>query len=105
MSWPIAADREPVIRARTMCVDWVIRSFIDIFSSVVALATASRARLARRWNEVRIRPLFSTPWAGCGRLRRNDLIAGVGGILWTFDTRLRQIDPDRSTCRPAGILQ
>ena len=76
-----------------MAVDWRIKSFIDIFSSVVAPAGASRATLARRWNEIRILPLFSTLQAVSGLLIRKDLENISKGDLWTFDTELRHCDP------------
>jgi len=73
MSLPEAAVRDPVILARTIEVDWRIKSFIDIFSSVVAPAGASKATLAKMWNEVRIRHLFCTPQAVSGPLIKKGL--------------------------------
>src|SRR5208282_606177 len=99
----MAAEREPVIRALTMCVDCVIRSFIDILRSVVAPAGASRATLAIRWNEIRIRHLLSTPRAGSEQLIEKDLSPLKKGVLWTFDTRLRHIDSGGAIGRPVGM--
>jgi hypothetical protein len=93
ISFPVAAVRDPVIFARTIEVDWRISSFIDIFRSVVAPAGASKATLAKRWNEVRIRLLFCTRWAGSSALKKKDLTEHPGTHLGTFDTQLRQIDP------------
>src|SRR5580658_3410345 len=89
------------MRARTIEVDWRIRSFIDIFRSVVALAVvASSTTPTERWSEVRIRPLFSTLRAGSGLLTGNDLARNLGGYLWICDTRLRQIDSrHQALCR------
>lgn len=97
----MAVVRDPVTRARTIAVDCTIKSLIDILSSVVAPAGASKATLAKRCSEIRILHLFSTPKAASGALMGKDLYEYPGTVLVIFDTRLRQIDSKSGAARRA----